>query len=240
MTDQVIPRGRRARFAAWYRGQDSGVRAAVIGFAGAVVAALIGAAAALAIALIGSRDGASAVAPPTSPSTTPAGQGTGPPGQDPEMPPSEPETTTVSTDTSGTPTSAEPTPTPPVTPTSTPPAPPVRERWRGTLVLDGSAGVRGWFMDPVPPGRAPVGDLAIRGPGQVYGNTLAAWNGSDPPSRKQCVELLNTHLGKRQFDVRVGDRVCFGTEGGRVGAFEVTAVPDPYHLTVAATVWQLP
>ncbi|MFF8104105.1 hypothetical protein ACF07S_31050 [Streptomyces sp. NPDC016640] len=60
-------------------------------------------------------------------------------------------------------------------------------------MLDGSAGVRGWFLDPVPPGRAPV-----------------------------------------------GTGVCFGTQAGRVGVLEVTAVPDPGHLMVAVTVRQLP
>lgn len=238
MTSEGTPRGSRARFLAWYRDQDSGVRAAVIGFAGAVVAALIGAAAALAVVLIGSGDGGDAVVPPTGTSTSPDVPDTvaPAPAPAPDTSATEPETTEPETAR----TTAAPTPAPSPRPTSAPPAPQIRERWSGTLVLDGSAGVRGWFLDPVPPGRAPVGDLAIREPGQVYGNTLAAWGGSGPPSREQCVELLNTHLGQRQLDVQVGDRGCFGTQAGRVGVFEVTAVPDPDRLTVAVTVWQRP
>ncbi|GAA3496029.1 hypothetical protein GCM10019016_031300 [Streptomyces prasinosporus] len=250
MTGEGAPRGRRARFAAWYRDQDSGVKAAVIGFAGAVVAALIGAAAALAVTLIGSGDGGDAAVPPTGASTPADAVAPGPVPEPPATGPGTAGTTDapsspVSAPSSpasapSSPASVPSSPAPAPEPTPVPPAPQARERWSGTLVLDGSAGVRGWFLDPVPPGRAPVGDLAVREPGQVYGNALAAWGGSAPPSREQCAELLHTRPGQRQLDVRVGDRGCLRTEAGRIGVFEVTAVPDPDHLTVAVTVWQLP
>ncbi|GAA3298443.1 hypothetical protein GCM10020295_33950 [Streptomyces cinereospinus] len=83
------------------------------------------------------------------------------------------------------------------------------------MVLDGTAGVRGWFFDSVPPARAPMGDLQIRGVSEVHGPwAIAAWPGAAPPERAECVALLNTRLGDHALDVRVGDRACFATEGG--------------------------
>ncbi|WP_369248371.1 hypothetical protein [Streptomyces sp. R41] len=93
-------------------------------------------------------------------------------------------------------------------------------------------------MDGVPPGRAPLGDLAIRGPQEVYGAyAIVAWNASAAPGAQQCSDLLNSNPGQQQVDVQVGDMACFTTEGGRTGYLIVTGTPDPDHLTIEATVW---
>ncbi|MFI9724122.1 hypothetical protein ACIHFE_31520 [Streptomyces sp. NPDC052396] len=110
--------------------------------------------------------------------------------------------------------------TEPVSPrTHEPPAPTATEppasatprtvgvRWHGTLTLDdghtSGIPVTGWFLDTVPPQRAPLGDLGLAcqlscAPGEFIGNTIVAWGGSTPPKRQECVDLLNTNLGGRR------------------------------------------
>ncbi|WP_141309516.1 hypothetical protein [Streptomyces spinoverrucosus] len=237
--------GRRARFAAWYGQQDSGVRAAVIGFAGAVLAALIGAGATVLVVVIGPANdagGQAAADPPPPSSVTSAPAETRP--ADPTTAPEPPPPTTDSPSPTPQPPSPTPEPDPETEAPPTLPVPPPAEprvRWQGTVVLDGSAGVRGWFFDSVPPGRAPMGDVAIRGVNEVYGPwAIAAWPGSDPPERAECVTLLNTQLGDPALDVQVGDRACFATENRRIGSFQVTDIPDPDHIRLAVTVWEGP
>ncbi|MBG0853339.1 hypothetical protein I2W78_16165 [Streptomyces spinoverrucosus] len=233
------PPGRRARFAAWYGQQDSGVKAAVIGFAGAVLAALIGAGATVLVVVIGQANDAGGEEETTPPSwVTSAPAETRP--SDGTTPPESPPPTTDSP--SPTPRPSSPSPEPGRA-SETAAAPPVpaepRVRWQGTVILDGTAGVRGWFFDPVPPGRAPAGDLWIRGVNEVYGTwAIAAWRSAGPPDRAECVALLNTHLGDPALDVQVGDRACFATENRRIGSFEVTDIPDADHIQLAVTVWE--
>ena len=219
------------RFLRWFRSQDTGVKAALIGLVGTLTAALITATVTLVVALNRAPGGSTAAGPSPAYSDTPSTPDTAAP---------VPTTTTPHTD------PPEPSPTPPPTPTPTPsrtPTPSVsvesRTRWQGTLVLDGTAGVRGWFLDDVPPGRAPVGDLAVKGPAELYGAyALARWDNSGPPTRAQCAALLNTALGQQTLDVQKGDRACVGTENMRVAYVEVTGVPDADHIDLAVTVWQ--
>ncbi|GAA3812663.1 hypothetical protein GCM10022403_052950 [Streptomyces coacervatus] len=217
------------RFLRWLRSQDTGVKAALIGLVGTLTAALITATVTLVIAL--NRPPGTTPGPSPTYSDTPSGTDTPAPG---------PTTTTPHTN------PPEPSTTPPPTPTPAPSRTPTpttssesRPRWQGTLVLDGTAGVRGWFLDDVPPGRAPVGDLAVKGPSELYGAyALARWDDSGPPTRAQCAALLNTSLGQQTLDVQKGDRACVGTENMRVAYVEVTGVPDADHIDVAVTVWQ--
>ena len=218
------------RFLHWFRRQDAGVKAAFIGLVGTLTAALIAATVNLVIAL--NRPPSTSSSQPSSPpplitptTDTPA------PGPTTSAPPPDPPAPTT-TPPSTRPSSPSLTPTPPVTTES-------RVRWQGTLRLDGTAGVRGWFLDDVPPGRAPVGDLAVQGADQLYGAyALARWTGSRPPTRAECATLLNTRLGQQSLDVREGDRACVGTENMRVGYVGVTGIPDADHIDLAVTVWQ--
>ncbi|MGW1075167.1 hypothetical protein [Streptomyces sp. NPDC002537] len=144
--------------------------------------------------------------------------------------------------------------TPPTEPPTTDPAPPtappaVRVRWHGTLTLDdGSANgmpTTGWSLDPVPPQRAPLGDLGLAcqlscAPGQLVSNTIVVWTGSTPPKRQQCVDLLNTHPGQRTADVPAGSLACFGTEAGRVGFLKSGGGGRSGRQSLDVTVWELP
>lgn len=214
------------RFLRWFRSQDTGVRAAFIGLVGTLTAALITATVTLVVALNRPPGTGGSAPPATPPRPTPAS----------DIPAPDPTTSTPH------PAPPAPTTTPPSTPPYSPsptPSPTVaaesRVRWRGTLRLDGTAGVRGWFFDDVPPGRAPVGDLAIQGADQLYGAyALVRWTGSRPPTRAECATLL----GQQSLDVGKGDRACFGTENLRVGYAEVTGIPDADHIDLAVTVWQ--
>lgn len=218
------------RFLRWFRSQDTGVKAALITLVGTLTAALITATVTLVVALNRPPSTGGTATPPTPSPTTPAS----------DTPAPGPTTTTPRPNPPG-PTSTPPS-TSPDTPASTPPptvAAESRVRWQGTLRLDGTAGVRGWFLDDVPPGRAPVGDLAIQGADQLYGAyALVRWTDSRPPTRAQCAALLNTQLGQQSLDVQEGDRACVGTENLRVGYVEVTGIPDADHIDLAATVWQ--
>ncbi|MCX5060584.1 MULTISPECIES: hypothetical protein [unclassified Streptomyces] len=220
------------RFLRWFRSQDTGVKAALITLTGTLTAALITATVTLFVALNRPPTASGTPSPPTPPLTTPASDT---PAPGPPSSPSRPDP-------------PEPTTAPPSTPRDTPttastpaPAPTAesRVRWQGSLRLDGTAGVRGWFLDDAPPGRAPVGDLAVQGAAQLYGAyALARWTDSRPPTRAQCATLLNTRLGQQSLDVQKGDRACVGTENLRVAAVEVTDIPDADHIDLAVTVWQ--
>ncbi|WP_435221708.1 hypothetical protein [Streptomyces sp. Tue6028] len=243
MTDPGTPStgGRRSATGptAWFRRQEPAVKAAVIGLVGTLSAALLAAVVTVTVAL--SRPSGAGAAPDTGsprPSSPEERQSTAPGG------PSSPSSASPSRSSASPVPPSSTTPSAPAAspsadlPSHTPVPAPARARWRGTLILDGSAGVRGWFLDAVPPDRAPVGDLAIRAPREVYGNALAAWPGPGTPGRQQCSDLLGTQLGRRQLDVQEGDMGCFTTEGGRVGFFRVSGIPDPDHITVEATVWE--
>ena len=216
------------RFLRWFRSQDTGVKAALITAAATVTVGLITAMVTVSLALIRPSGGSGPAPSPTPPLTPPASDTPTPAPTTSSRRPDPPEPTTT------------PPSTPPDTPTPTPTAAPEsRVRWQGTLRLDGTAGVRGWFLDDVPPGRAPVGDLAVQGADQLYGAyALARWTGSRPPTRAECATLLNTRLGQQSLDVREGDRACVGTENMRVGYVEVTGIPDADHVDLAVTVWQ--
>jgi hypothetical protein len=117
--------------------------------------------------------------------------------------------------------------------------------WQGTLVLDGDSGVTGWFLDPVPPARAPLGDLGLGcmlscSANQLVGNTIVVWDGSAPPRLQQCADLLGTRLGQRYVDVRTGDMACFMTEGRRVGYVTVASMSGPARMDLEVTVWRQP
>lgn len=170
-------------------------------------------------------------------------------------PPQEPTTDPPHTPTTAPPSSTTPPPStePPSAPATEPPpstAPAaVHVRWQGTLTLDdGSASgspITGWSLDPVPPQRAPMGDLGLAcqlscEPGQIVGTTVVPWSGSAPPQREQCVALLNTHLGQRTADVTPGSIACFGTDGGRVGFFTAGGTAGAGRQTLAVTVWERP
>ncbi|MFD5559047.1 hypothetical protein [Kitasatospora griseola] len=149
---------------------------------------------------------------------------------------------------------AQPSPSPPqpqpssassVIPTHSPTAA-VLVRWHGTLLLDdGSANgmpTTGWSLDPVPPQRAPLGDLSLAcglvcEPGQLTGNTIVPWEGSSAPDRPGCADLLNSHLGQRTVDVQTGSVACFGTNQMRVGYFKVLDSGSG-RQTLEVTVWQ--
>jgi hypothetical protein len=128
-------------------------------------------------------------------------------------------------------------------PTSNPPTPAaVRVWWHGTLTLDGNGGATGWFLDPVPPTPAPLGDLGLScdvscTPNKVFGRELAYWGGSGPPQQQECANLLNTRLGQREVDVQAGTIACFGTEGGRVGYFQVASLSASEQMHIEVTVW---
>ncbi|MFI9616091.1 hypothetical protein ACIHCM_31170 [Streptomyces sp. NPDC052023] len=236
------PPGRRARFVTWYRQQDPGVKAAVFGFAGAVLAALIGAGATVLVVMIGpAGDAGGETAASGSRSPSPADPG--PAGTGPAGPVTTPAPLPPTTDSPSPPSrTASPAPEPDDgrQPAPAPPAEP-RVRWQGSVVLDGTAGARGWFFDSVPPSRSAGGDLWIGGAGEVYGPwAIAAWRGPGPPERAECVTLLTTELGVRRLDVQVGDRVCFATENRRIGSFQVTDVPGPEYIRLAVTVWEGP
>ncbi|WP_158939522.1 hypothetical protein [Streptomyces sp. NRRL S-87] len=245
----------RSGLGVWYREQDPGVKAAVITILGSLAVALVGAAANLVVALISvPGDGPPTAAPaPAVVTTGPADpEGSGRPATSTGPTPTATPTPTRSASDTPPPT-ADPTDAPPPTPPEpsredppepTPPAPrPVRVRWQGELVVDGS-GYRagGWFLDSAPPSRAPLGDLGPRGTHELYGPyALVAWSGARSPSRQQCVELLNSRPGQNALDVQVGDTACVGTENGRVARLTVTGFSDPdRQITVAVTVWERP
>ncbi|MEU4181529.1 helix-turn-helix transcriptional regulator [Streptomyces sp. NPDC026589] len=136
---------------------------------------------------------------------------------------------------------------PPSTPAGTLPAP-VRVRWQGTLTLDDGSNTgtptTGWSLDPVPPRRAPMGDIGLSchlscEPGRYTGQTVVAFRGPGAPRRQDCVGLLNTNPGSRSADVPDGTTACFGTQAGRVGYFTPQAAGGG-QIRLAATVWELP
>jgi hypothetical protein len=220
--------------AVWFRRQEPAIKAALITLIGSLCVALLGATVTVTVALL-NRPKSSSAAPGGTNNVIPSSSSPAP--DVPDTPVSTPPSPTPSPHPpKPTPT---PTPTPSPTPTSVPlPAPP-RTRWHGTLTLDGTAGVRGWFMDDTPPARAPMGDIAIRGPQEVYDPyALAAWNASAPPGAQECSDLLNSNPGQQQLDVQPGDMACFTTEQGRTGYLTVTATRDADHITIEATVWQ--
>ncbi|MGG8409957.1 hypothetical protein ACM614_26995 [Streptomyces sp. 12297] len=232
------------------------MKAALIALVGSLLASLIGLVGTLVVVMNAPDGDSSAMTesprPFPSQSSPPAG-GTagGPDSSSEESDPPSPSPSPSRASLSPTPPSPAPTPdAPPDPPDPTlpdpppvePPVPaprPAREQWSGSLTLDGSAGVRGWFLDGVPPSRAPVGDLAIRGAYEMYSNYgLAAWTGGGAATRQQCAALLNSQPGGRGLSVRVGDRACFGTEGGRVGYARVVDAPDSQTLTLGVRVWE--
>ncbi|MFD7645873.1 hypothetical protein ACFV4P_35130 [Kitasatospora sp. NPDC059795] len=149
---------------------------------------------------------------------------------------------------------AQPSPSPPepqpsspssVVPTHSPTAT-VQVRWHGKLTLDdGSANgmpTTGWSLDPVPPQRAPLGDLGLAcglvcEPGQLVGNTIVLWEGPSVPDRPGCADLLDSHPGQRTVDVQTGSVACFGTNQMRVGYFKVLGSSGG-RQTLEVTVWQ--
>ncbi|MEV4561827.1 hypothetical protein AB0K51_33285 [Kitasatospora sp. NPDC049285] len=121
-------------------------------------------------------------------------------------------------------------------------------RWYGTLTLDdGSSGgipTTGWFLDPDPPQRAPMGDISLAcqltcTAGTYAGNTIVRWNGPAAPNRLDCVSLLNSNPGQRTEDVPEGAMACFGTEAGRVGYFKPSGGSGG-RQKLDVTVWELP
>lgn len=219
---------------AWFRRQEPPIKAAVIAMIGTLGASVIAATMALTIALLNR---------PSTVTATPEGEAKPPP-----VTSSVPDTTPPTHSSSAPwPTTTEPsrshsqtpTPTPPPSPTSTPAAPRPRSRWQGTLTLDGTAGGRGWSLDANPPSPAPLGDVAIRGSGEIYAAFgLTAWDGATPPEAQQCSTSLNTHLGQHQLDAQPGDMACFTTEYGRVGHLKVISIPDADHINIEVTVWE--
>ncbi len=238
---------------AWYRRQDAGIKAAVIGAFGTLCGALLGAVVTLAVALIAVLDGGG-TSNLASPSPDPSSSAPAAP-----VPPdatSEPPSSPSATDSAPNPTEEESTPavpptSPPPADTSPPPAsdpaepPPLpaptsRVRWHGSLALDGSAGVRGWRLDASPPARAPMGDLAIRGSAEVYAPFgITRWGTAALPDHGQCAESLNTQLGRQALSVQEGDVGCFVTEYERVGAFRVRAVRGAEAIDVEVVVWDV-
>ncbi|GGN85683.1 hypothetical protein GCM10011579_076750 [Streptomyces albiflavescens] len=219
---------------AWFRRQEPAIKAAVIAMIGTLGASVIAATVALTIALLNR---------PSTVTATPEGEAKPPPVSS-SAPDTTPPTHSSSTPRPTTPEpsrshtqSPPPNPLPSPTPTSAAPRP--RSRWQGTLTLDGTAGVRGWFLDAKPPSPAPAGDVEIRGSGEIYAPFgLTAWDGAAPPEAQQCLAALNTHLGQHQLDVQPGDMACFTTEYGRVGNLKVISIPDADHITIEATVWE--
>jgi hypothetical protein len=149
-------------------------------------------------------------------------------------------TTTVSSSTSTT--------TTPASVTSTPAAsrPPL-VRWQGTVLLDSGMDngtlATGWFLDSVPPSRAPLGDLGLAcslscDPNQVVSNAIVRWDGTSPPEYQQCADLLNTHVGQRVLDVQVGSMACFGTQDHRVARLAMTGQPRSGQMRFEVTVWE--
>lgn len=152
----------------------------------------------------------------------------------------------------GSQTSPSPTPTlpssptpPPSVPSSPTPPPSTAERvwWHGTLTLSGEEGVTGWFLDPVPPARAPQGDLGLNcglscNPNELAGNAIVAWDSPSPPKQQQCADLLNTRLGQRRLDVQAGSMACFRTTDDRVGYVKVATMQDHRRMNLEVTVWQ--
>ncbi|HSV66679.1 MAG TPA: toll/interleukin-1 receptor domain-containing protein [Mycobacteriales bacterium] len=139
-------------------------------------------------------------------------------------------------------TSADPTAT---TSSALPTAAAVRVWWHGTVTLDADNFNTGWFLDPSPPARAPLGDLGLVCDlscysNEVAGNAFVAWDGSRPPERQQCSGILDTQLGQRRLDVRVGSVACLKTEGGRVGYLKVTSMAGLGHMKIEVTVWERP
>ncbi|MET9856929.1 helix-turn-helix domain-containing protein [Streptomyces sp. NPDC006450] len=196
------------------------------------------------VAGAGPQPGAASSDPSSTPSPTPT----------PSSSPSPSPSPTISESSSATPSpstaSSPPSPIPP--PETRPPAPKVpaavRVRWRGTLTLDdgskSGSPTTGWFLDPVPPQRAPLGDLGLAcqlscDPGRYVGNTIVAFDGSGAPERQECVDLLNTQLGQRTADVPAGRTACFGTEAGRVGYF-TPGTGNGGRVRLDVTVWELP
>ncbi|WP_327257104.1 helix-turn-helix domain-containing protein [Streptomyces sp. NBC_01244] len=188
-------------------------------------------------------------------STTPTPNPTPSPSPTPSPTPTPTSSPTPPTPAS-TPPSSGPAPVPPPSstppPASEPPAPTVPEtvrvRWRGTLTLDDGSktGIptTGWFLDPVPPQRAPLGDLGLScqlscDPGRYVGKTIVAFKGPGTPDRQKCVDLLNTNLGQRTADVPAGRPACFGTEAGRVGYF-TPGTGNGGQVKLQTTVWELP
>ncbi|WP_405870336.1 hypothetical protein [Streptomyces sp. NBC_00005] len=219
------------RFLRWFRHQDTGVKAALIGLVGTLTAALITATVTLTVALNRPSGGGGASSPPTSALTTPASD-TPPPGPTttaPQPGPTEPSTTPPPSPSKSTP--------PPTS--KAPPAPQSRVRWHGNLVLDGDTMTRGWWLDQVPPGSAVNGDVYTEGSSALYSDAaLVAWSGSGAPTHDECAALLNANPGQHVLDVQVGDLACVGTWDKRVGYVEVTAVPDAQRIRVSATVWE--
>ncbi|MER5934021.1 helix-turn-helix domain-containing protein [Streptomyces sp. NPDC002054] len=174
-------------------------------------------------------------APSPSPSPTPSPSSSPTPSESPSQDPAS---------------SPPPSPTPP--PVTKPPAPTVPAavavQWRGTLTLDdgSTTGIptTGWALDPVPPQRTALGDIALAcqlvcEPGRYVGNTIITVDGSGAPARQTCVDLLNTNVGQRTADVPAGRTACFGTRAGRVGHF----TPRPGNngqVKLEVTVWELP
>jgi hypothetical protein len=219
------------RFLRWFRSQEAGVRAALIGLVGTLTAALITATVTLTIALNRPPGGNGPAPAPTS-SLTPTASDTPAPGPTTTAPHPEP---------------TDPSTTPPPSPTRStrpptsqaPPAPQSRVRWHGTLELDGDTMTRGWWLDQVPPGSAVNGDVYTEGSSALYSDAaLAAWTGSGTPTHDACASLLDTNPGQHVLDVQVGDLACIGTWDKRVGYVEVIAIPDAERIKVSATVWQ--
>ncbi|MFE5028582.1 hypothetical protein ACFRAO_36095 [Streptomyces sp. NPDC056656] len=189
--------------------------------------------------------------------STPGGAATGPvissPPQHDDPPPADPTTSEPASPSPSRPPSPAPsrsrapesTP-PPAGPADSTPLPPpvIGVHWRGSVQLngetrgDGTDMTTGWFLDSVPPSRAPLGDLGLAGSNAVAGNALARWSGNGAPSARQCGDLLNTQVGQRQLDVQEGATGCLRTEGGRVASFTVTAAPGALQMTLAVVVWQ--
>jgi hypothetical protein len=219
------------RFLRWFRSQDAGVRAALIGLVGTLTAALITATVTLIVTLNRPSGGNGSAAPPEPSLTTPASDT---PAPDPTTTAPQPEPTQPSTTTPPSPPKSTRPPT-----SQAPPAPQSRVRWHGTLELNGDTMTRGWWLDQVPPGSAVNGDVYTESSSTLYSDAaLVAWSGSGTPTHDECAALLNANPGQHVLDVQVGDRACVGTWDKRVGYVEVLAIPDAERIKVAATVWQ--
>lgn len=219
-----------ARLLNWFRSQDTGVKAALIGLAGTLTATLITATVTVTLAL--SRPATVTDGHATTPaSSTPA------PGPGPDTPlPDDPSSTTPPATTSPPPTTTPP-PSPP--PSSASPVTQGRVRWHGTLELNGDTMTRGWWLDQTPPGSAVNGDVYTEGSSVLYSDAaLVAWRDSGAPTHDRCAALLNANRGLHTLDVQVGDQACVGTWDGRVGYVEVTSIPDAERIDVTATVWE--
>lgn len=224
-----------ARLLNWFRGQDTGVKAALIGLAGTLTATLITATVTVTIAL--SRPATVTGGHTTAPASSTPAPG---PGPDTSIP-DDPSSTTPPATTSA-PSTITPPPSPPAlspAPSSASPVAQSRVRRHGTLELNGDTMTRGWWLDQTPPGSAVNGDVYTEGAGVLYSDAaLVAWRDSGTPTHDRCAALLNANRGLHTLDVQVGDRAYVGTWDGRVGYVEVTAIPDTERIDVTATVWE--